>query len=141
MIRRPPRSTLFPYTTLFRSGLDPGDPRHRERVTLGDLPGPQRGDGVGRQQDPPGGAGLPHGHVLGRDVDHPGVPVLVGVGEPAGLRHGSDITSAGSSSSIRTTSSGTTISALARASAPSWWEPWPVSGMTVPARWSSTPRR
>src|SRR5258708_19744522 len=23
MIRRPPRSTLFPYTTLFRSGLDP----------------------------------------------------------------------------------------------------------------------
>src|SRR5256886_10922033 len=27
MIRRPPRSTLFPYTTLFRSGLDP----HAER--------------------------------------------------------------------------------------------------------------
>src|SRR5687768_17648920 len=24
MIRRPPRSTLFPYTTLFRSGHDPG---------------------------------------------------------------------------------------------------------------------
>src|SRR3712207_8340414 len=24
MIRRPPRSTLFPYTTLFRSGLTPG---------------------------------------------------------------------------------------------------------------------
>src|SRR5437762_9001712 len=24
MIRRPPRSTLFPYTTLFRSSLDPG---------------------------------------------------------------------------------------------------------------------
>src|SRR5438270_6543975 len=24
MIRRPPRSTLFPYTTLFRSGKDPG---------------------------------------------------------------------------------------------------------------------
>src|SRR5688572_31306732 len=35
MIRRPPRSTLFPYTTLFRSGfreLDPG-----ERQPLGDL--------------------------------------------------------------------------------------------------------
>src|SRR2546422_4971795 len=31
MIRRPPRSTLFPYTTLFRSrGLDPrGDPHRR----------------------------------------------------------------------------------------------------------------
>src|SRR5258707_6079349 len=29
MIRRPPRSTLFPYTTLFRSGLAP-DPLTRE---------------------------------------------------------------------------------------------------------------
>src|SRR5690348_17607076 len=31
MIRRPPRSTLFPYTTLFRSlpGLLVGDPDHR----------------------------------------------------------------------------------------------------------------
>src|SRR3712207_8162780 len=27
MIRRPPRSTLFPYTTLFRSGLDRADAR------------------------------------------------------------------------------------------------------------------
>src|SRR3712207_9453368 len=26
MIRRPPRSTLFPYTTLFRSGFRPGNP-------------------------------------------------------------------------------------------------------------------
>src|SRR3712207_6988992 len=27
MIRRPPRSTLFPYTTLFRSGqVEPGEP-------------------------------------------------------------------------------------------------------------------
>src|SRR5258708_32091900 len=26
MIRRPPRSTLFPYTTLFRSPCDPGGP-------------------------------------------------------------------------------------------------------------------
>src|SRR3712207_8889596 len=26
MIRRPPRSTLFPYTTLFRSGGEPGGP-------------------------------------------------------------------------------------------------------------------
>src|SRR2546430_13503471 len=30
MIRRPPRSTLFPYTTLFRSVLD-RDPRSLER--------------------------------------------------------------------------------------------------------------
>src|SRR3712207_8027532 len=27
MIRRPPRSTLFPYTTLFRSRSDLGEPR------------------------------------------------------------------------------------------------------------------
>src|SRR3712207_7237886 len=26
MIRRPPRSTLFPYTTLFRSGFTTGEP-------------------------------------------------------------------------------------------------------------------
>src|SRR3712207_8126570 len=31
MIRRPPRSTLFPYTTLFRSQADHARPRHRER--------------------------------------------------------------------------------------------------------------
>src|SRR2546425_7081783 len=33
MIRRPPRSTLFPYTTLFRSSraLDPAHQRRRQR--------------------------------------------------------------------------------------------------------------
>src|SRR3712207_9116202 len=31
MIRRPPRSTLFPYTTLFRSGPSPGDRRGSRR--------------------------------------------------------------------------------------------------------------
>src|SRR3989449_9119017 len=43
MIRRPPRSTLFPYTTLFRSRERPGDaaPHHR---------GPRRGrEGVPRE--------------------------------------------------------------------------------------------
>src|SRR2546426_3827066 len=33
MIRRPPRSTLFPYTTLFRS-VDRLSPREREVLTL-----------------------------------------------------------------------------------------------------------
>src|SRR5687767_15487500 len=38
MIRRPPRSTLFPYTTLFRSNvLDVGPRRHQHCVA------PQRG--------------------------------------------------------------------------------------------------
>src|SRR2546430_7771082 len=33
MIRRPPRSTLFPYTTLFRSRMRPGEPvgEHEQR--------------------------------------------------------------------------------------------------------------
>src|SRR3712207_6956270 len=30
MIRRPPRSTLFPYTTLFRSGIDPAGDAPRD---------------------------------------------------------------------------------------------------------------
>src|SRR3712207_7371157 len=45
MIRRPPRSTLFPYTTLFRSEL--GEHAHRRR------PNPP----VGRR---PGGRGTAH---------------------------------------------------------------------------------
>src|SRR3712207_7895147 len=43
MIRRPPRSTLFPYTTLFRSahraaparGGQPGQLQHRDRAAAG----------------------------------------------------------------------------------------------------------
>src|SRR3989454_5083793 len=44
MIRRPPRSTLFPYTTLFRSSLDlfghvgiEGEAAHNERVVTHSL--------------------------------------------------------------------------------------------------------
>src|SRR5688572_31851409 len=32
MLRHPPRSTLFPYTTLFRSDLERGDLAHRPRL-------------------------------------------------------------------------------------------------------------
>src|SRR5256885_10854870 len=50
MIRRPPRSTLFPYTTLFRSlpghvhehGLPAGEPEVRRLPERGGLPGPAR---------------------------------------------------------------------------------------------------
>src|SRR3712207_7654215 len=41
MIRRPPRSTLFPYTTLFRSALDDG----RGRGSPGRRGGARRGRG------------------------------------------------------------------------------------------------
>src|SRR3712207_7710687 len=58
MIRRPPRSTLFPYTTLFRSvGLaQPGDAVDEERVVapgrrLGDGEGGRLGEPVARARD------------------------------------------------------------------------------------------
>src|SRR3712207_7554577 len=58
MIRRPPRSTLFPYTTLFRS-----ERRRPERRAVRGLPrgleaaqvaleGPEVGEQVVRKQDP-----------------------------------------------------------------------------------------
>src|SRR2546430_3570168 len=34
MIRRPPRSTLFPYTTLFRSELGDAQSQNRPRISL-----------------------------------------------------------------------------------------------------------
>src|SRR3712207_8095178 len=45
MIRRPPRSTLFPYTTLFRSG--PGQDDHAD-VVIG-LEGVEHADHLGRE--------------------------------------------------------------------------------------------
>src|SRR5437762_11307001 len=43
MIRRPPRSTLFPYTTLFRSHTSAGDCSEQERkdALIAGLPGYQ----------------------------------------------------------------------------------------------------
>src|SRR3712207_9455953 len=54
MIRRPPRSTLFPYTTLFRSG---SDHRRRRAVEIDEGQAPaaeEQGDG---QSGQPGGGG------------------------------------------------------------------------------------
>src|SRR2546422_6522366 len=46
MIRRPPRSTLFPYTTLFRSGnrrcSAPGQPAKRPAIRAASDPEPHR---------------------------------------------------------------------------------------------------
>src|SRR5438477_8960865 len=39
MLRRPPRSTLFPYTTLFRSLLQLGDPEAQPLVLVDQLVG------------------------------------------------------------------------------------------------------
>src|SRR3712207_8987549 len=77
MIRRPPRSTLFPYTTLFRS-LDP----HRHPAAVdGDH---QARDGVG--VDRPGAGARPGAAPAGPDPD----VVLVG---PRSEEHTSELQS------------------------------------------------
>src|SRR3712207_8115850 len=49
MIRRPPRSTLFPYTTLFRSGMHAQTLRQYDRLGLVT---PGRTPGGGRRYSP-----------------------------------------------------------------------------------------
>src|SRR5256886_9321899 len=51
MIRRPPRSTLFPYTTLFRSPIQGPRRDHQQRPHRDDEGGSHIG-GLGRDQDP-----------------------------------------------------------------------------------------
>src|SRR5690242_21604102 len=53
MIRQPPRSTLFPYTTLFRSRREQGTARDAQRAGAVVLPSEERSGGhVGRQLQP-----------------------------------------------------------------------------------------
>src|SRR3712207_7517264 len=53
MIRRPPRSTLFPYTTLFRSAAAGRRARHRGGRDRGDRGRPVAvGDGLRRAAEP-----------------------------------------------------------------------------------------
>src|SRR3712207_9187952 len=60
MIRRPPRSTLFPYTTLFRS--DPGP--ETEALYLAVLHGDAIADEGRAERDPGRGGG-----IVGRDAE------------------------------------------------------------------------
>src|SRR3712207_7172359 len=57
MIRRPPRSTLFPYTTLFRSNVD-----DRDTARLQPLDHGEEGFDLGRAE---GGGRLVHDDQLG----------------------------------------------------------------------------
>src|SRR3712207_8208485 len=57
MIRRPPRSTLFPYTTLFRSGPDPPGPPVRAH----DAEGARAADRPAGAADPGGDRRTPPG--------------------------------------------------------------------------------
>src|SRR3712207_8121376 len=56
MIRRPPRSTLFPYTTLFRS-VAGEDGEHRGARHLDERRHHHEAEGEGRQRQVGGGAG------------------------------------------------------------------------------------
>src|SRR3712207_7393448 len=58
MIRRPPRSTLFPYTTLFRSGLV-----HVDEALVDQL----GGDPEGGRRRPLADAGLQHPELVALD--------------------------------------------------------------------------
>src|SRR5947209_17301016 len=51
MIRQPPRSTLFPYTTLFRSQNDPRGPRLHQPHEDGHRPARGSGNRAGRWPD------------------------------------------------------------------------------------------
>src|SRR3712207_8744749 len=76
MIRRPPRSTLFPYTTLFRSigsrggDLSRADPGHGERAEVPD--GVDRQRVVGPQHPPlrDGGGRVARGRIVRRSEEH-----------------------------------------------------------------------
>src|SRR3712207_9590557 len=94
MIRRPPRSTLFPYTTLFRSPLEA-----RRGVV-----GPAGGVGRGQLQDvavevlrprvrPVDLLGLAVGVVGEGDVDAAGLRVRLDVLRPRSEEHTSELQS------------------------------------------------
>src|SRR3712207_7825518 len=69
MIRRPPRSTLFPYTTLFRSaaGVAPATTRFLEQLHREAPPGLPRQRGRNRRQRP---GGLLTGIAVHRSEEH-----------------------------------------------------------------------
>src|SRR2546430_12358065 len=68
MIRRPPRSTLFPYTTLFRSEDHEGDEQDQPHH-VGDLPGPERERPARHPFHRAGGEVSPVEHRDGKQVE------------------------------------------------------------------------
>src|SRR3712207_7398699 len=79
MIRRPPRSTLFPYTTLFRSllrlraplrALEPERQRHDPDGQRADLACDPRHDGCGARPRATALAGRDEDHVGARSEEH-----------------------------------------------------------------------
>src|SRR3712207_8378914 len=75
MIRRPPRSTLFPYTTLFRSWRAVGSRRHSPEAGVAAMFGPHMGvePGADRRERGMGEVALqvvPDARVVGRSEEH-----------------------------------------------------------------------
>src|SRR5256886_9758550 len=72
MIRRPPRSTLFPYTTLFRSVQEPPTVGHRLHVGVDPTTAKGEGTTERRQVDPVDvvAAALLHHGVDARSEEH-----------------------------------------------------------------------
>src|SRR3712207_7209821 len=71
MIRRPPRSTLFPYTTLFRSHRRRARTRNKRRAAAVAVPQQAGGEARQKRGDPlhePEGAEARGAQMLGRDV-------------------------------------------------------------------------
>src|SRR2546430_4323241 len=66
MIRRPPRSTLFPYTTLFRSAIDQRRPGELQRIRQAD----QAEDADGREIDLLGGHPVGQHRARQRSEEH-----------------------------------------------------------------------
>src|SRR5256885_11386415 len=73
MIRRPPRSTLFPYTTLFRS-VAVYRQADRQRAAR---------RGAAREGEAPPGAHAEHRHVVGAGVDGEEPAAVVAQGDGA----------------------------------------------------------
>src|SRR5437764_8216859 len=97
MIRRPPRSTLFPYTTLFRSGAATQIPRHQLANAVGGeqlrmLADPRGGHHDAGSTGPALGSSAPLERLEGARLEglhglHPLPPHLIG-GDEAGVhRH------------------------------------------------------
>src|SRR3989454_9061409 len=90
MIRRPPRSTLFPYTTLFRSHPPGGDECHPEREGGGRRRLSRRRRDV-RLPEPAVRASLPR-HAHGDPATAgPAVTLRDGRSAPPGARAGHDV--------------------------------------------------
>src|SRR5688572_32537741 len=73
MIRRPPRSTLFPYTTLFRSPPRRGAALHRARADARrdrERAGAQPRRGAGRDENPAGQHARLEGSERARSEEH-----------------------------------------------------------------------